>query len=182
MNDDLRVELEQLLEADEALRKEAWGIIEEHGPSSPQAEEALKRGEDAARIRIAKLTEILDEHGWPGRSLVGEKACRGAFLVLQHADLEMQKKYLPLLREATAAGEIKRTALPLLEDRVLMKDGKEQLYGSQLVHGKDGQPELWPIADEAHVDERRASMGLPPLAEYLTRAGLGHLRKGDTDG
>jgi hypothetical protein len=32
--------------------------------------------------------------------------------------------------------------------------------------------EFFPIADEAHVDERRASMGLEPLADYAKNFGL----------
>ena len=31
---------------------------------------------------------------------------------------------------------------------------------------------LWPIEDEEHVDERRAEVGLEPLAEYLKRFGI----------
>ena len=113
--------------------------------------------------------------------LVGEMAAGGAFLLLQHADLETQKKYLPLLREATAAGEAKSADLPLLEDRVRMLDGEKQLYGSQLMRGEDGKPALWPIEDEEHVDERRAQVGLEPIADYLKRFGLGDQRE-DTAG
>jgi len=182
MNDELRVELEGMFAADQAFRKEVWGLVQEHGPSSSQVKDAWKRGSAIDAKNVARLVEILEAHGWPGSTLVGETACKSAFLVLQHADLATQKRYLPLLREATAAGEIETTALPMLEDRVRMREGRDQLYGSQLVHGEDGKPALWPIEDEAHVDERRASVGLPPLAEYLARAGLGHLRKDDADG
>jgi hypothetical protein len=38
----------------------------------------------------------------------------------------------------------------------LINDGKKQLYGTQ-----EG-----PIEDEAHVDQRRAEMGMGTLAEY----------------
>lgn len=182
MNDELRIELERMLETDQALRQEIWGIVQQHGPSSPEAKEAWKKGAEVDGKNLARLLEMLDTYGWPGTSLVGEKACKGAFLVLQHGDLATQKKYLPLLRAATAAGEIETTALPLLEDRVRLKEGRDQLYGSQLVHGKDGKPALWPIEDAAHVDERRASVGMPPLAEYLGRVGLGHLLEEDAEG
>lgn len=182
VNEQLRAELEQMFEADQVVRKEAMEIVQEHGPSSPQYEEIRKRGQKLDRRHTARLIEIVEEHGWPGRSLVGEGACQGAFLVLQHADLETQKKYLPLLREATEAGEVKSTALPLLEDRVRILEGKKQIYGSQVSRHADGRVELWPIEDEARVDERRASVGLEPLAAYLQRFGLGSPRKDDADG
>lgn len=62
-----------------------------------------------------------------------------------------------------------RAALPPLEDRVRMRAGEDPLYGSQFVHGEDGKPESWPVEDEARVEERRASVGLEPLALHLER-------------
>ena len=173
MNDELRVELEQMREADQAIRENAMRIVQEHGPASPQYEELRARGKAMQEQHGARLVEIVEEHGWPGLSLVGELACGGAFLILQHADLAIQEKYLPVLRGATAAGEANTADLPLLEDRVRMLGGEKQLYGSQLMRGADGKPELWPIEDEARVDERRARVGLEPLADYLKRFGLG---------
>ena len=77
-----------------------------------------------------------------------------------------------MVREATVAGELDRSLLPLLEDRLLMEEGKPQIYGTQITRGATGQPEVWPIEDPAHVDERRTSVGLEPLVEYLKRFGL----------
>jgi hypothetical protein len=54
----------------------------------------------------------------------------------------------------------------LLTDRIEVKAGRPQVYGSQLSF-KDGRWVLDPIGDSAHVDERRRKMGLPALAEYL---------------
>ena len=173
MNDELRAELERMREDDQAIREDAMRTVQEPGMASPQYEELRDRGRAMQDRHAARLVEIVEEHGWPGLSLVGEMAAGGAFLLLQHADLETQKKYLPLLREATAAGEAKSTDLPLLEDRVRMLDGEKQLYGSQLLRGEDGKPALWPIEDEEHVDERRAQVGLEPLSDYLKRFGLG---------
>ena len=177
MNEPMKAELEQMLVVDQAIRKDAMEIVRQHGLSSPQYEELRTRGRAITAAHTARLIEILEEHGWPGLSLVGETASSGAFLILQHADLATQKRFLPLLRGATAAGESHRTNLPLLEDRVRMSDGHKQLYGSQLTRGPDGKPELWPIEDAARVDERRASVGLEPLAAYLQRFGLGAPRK-----
>ena len=62
----------------------------------------------------------------------------------------------------------------MMEDRVLLGEGKKQIYGTQLRSGRDtgGQWVLEPIEDEAGVDARRAAVGLPPLAEYLKAFGL----------
>jgi hypothetical protein len=122
---------------------------------------------------MARLEEIISQVGWPGISMVGAEANGAAFLVLQHAHIKFQKKYLPLLQEAAKTGEVVAADLALLEDRVLMRDGKNQIYGSQLIiNSETGQPELWPIDDEANVDKRRAAVGLEPLKDYMARFGL----------
>jgi hypothetical protein len=87
--------------------------------------------------------------------------------------LDFQKRYISLLRVAANSGEAKLKWLAFLEDRVLVGEGKKQLYGTQLIERK-GIPgiHLEPIEDEANVDERRAKMGLGPLVEYLKGFGI----------
>ncbi len=115
-----------------------------------------------------RLVEIIDTFGWPGLRFAGA-ASQTAFLVLQHADNGIQRKYLPLLRDAVQRSDARGDDLALLEDRVRVADGKPQLYGSQL----GGNPlRFEPIEDEAHVDERRRAIGLQPLAEYAQLFGL----------
>jgi len=58
--------------------------------------------------------------------------------------------------------------LALLEDRVAIKHGRKQIYGSQITTDDSGSF-LAPLEDPEHVDGRRAEAGLPPLAEYLRR-------------
>jgi hypothetical protein len=172
MNEELRAELERLRDEDQALRLKAMSVANEHGRESDVYQTFREEALAVEAKNLRRLVAILDEHGWPGVELVGEKAESGAFLLLQHADLATQRKYLPLLREATAAGDAPTTQLPLLEDRVRLREGKPQLYGSQIVPGEDGKPTVWPIEDEETVDERRATVGLEPLAEYVKRWGI----------
>jgi len=172
MNHELRTELENLRDADQALRVEAMEVAGKHGRASPEYQAFREKGLAQEKEHIARLVEIVDQHGWPTVRAVGEKAASGAFLILQHTDLELQKRFLPLMRAATEAGDIPSDWLPLLEDRVLMAEGNKQIYGTQITRGADGRPELWPIEDAEHVHERRARVGLEPLSEYLKRFGL----------
>jgi hypothetical protein len=124
---------------------------------------------DAANMK--RLAQIIDAYGWPGLRFAGA-ASQTAFIVLQHADHDSQRKYLPLLRAAVKRSDALGSHLALLEDRVRIADGKPQLYGSQL----SGDPwRFEPIEDEAHVDERRRSIGLEPLADYARRFGLTYI-------
>lgn len=121
---------------------------------------------DAANMR--RLAQIIDAHGWPGLRFAGA-ATQTAFLVLQHADQASQHKYLPLLRDAVKRSDAAGSHLAMLEDRVRIADGKPQLYGSQV---STHPARFSPIEDEAHVDQRRRSIGLEPLADYARRFGF----------
>ncbi|MDT4967134.1 MAG: hypothetical protein QOJ64_1871 [Acidobacteriota bacterium] len=142
-------------------------------PSSRYPDIVRKQDEIDSR-NMARLEEIIKGHGWPGKSLVGEEAAKAAFLILQHSDFARQQKYLPMLKVAAKSGEARPADAAMLEDRVLVRQGKPQLYGTQLHSGPDtgGKLVLSPIEDEEHVDERRSAVGLMPLAEYLKHFGL----------
>ena len=73
---------------------------------------------------------------------------------------------LPAIEESRRRGDLDGGAVALLTDRIEVKAGHPQIYGTQLSL-KDGRWVLDPIADSAGVDARRKQMGLPPLAEYL---------------
>jgi hypothetical protein len=116
------------------------------------------------------LTGTIDQHGWPLRSRVGERAATAAWLLAQHADahLDFQRRCLQLLTEAVDEGEADPANLAYLIDRVLSADGQPQRYGTQFWNGPDGTGPLQaqPIEDPDHVDERRAAAGLAPFADY----------------
>jgi hypothetical protein len=123
-------------------------------------------------INLRRLEEIISLHGWPGRTLVGMEGSTNSFLIIQHANLTTQKKYLPLIKDAAQKGEIRLGALAYLEDRILVREGKMQRYGTQLHYTKEGKAELDPIEDEKNVDARRAAMGLEPIKEYVKIWGI----------
>lgn len=73
-----------------------------------------------------------------------------------------------MLRKAAADGKTLPSNLALFEDRILMREGKKQLYGSQVVvDAKTGNKYLFPLEDPDNVDERRKKVQLNPIAEYL---------------
>ncbi|MET0815765.1 MAG: DUF6624 domain-containing protein [Pseudoxanthomonas sp.] len=152
----------------EAMGKSDQAVRGQPNPEKRTAAE-WRRQEAIDAANMARLAQIIDRHGWPGVRFAGYEGASNAFLVLQHAELDSQRKYLPLMREAVQRHDALGNHLALLEDRVRMREGKPQIYGSQLV---GNPPALVPIEDEANVDQRRRAVGLGPLAEYLKLFGL----------
>jgi hypothetical protein len=123
--------------------------------NAPQYADLRKRQTAIDRSNQAQLDVIVRQYGWPTIRLVGAEAAAGAFEIVQHAGLDYQKKYLPVIREAVANRQAAGPNLALLEDRVRIREGRKQLYGTQTHE---------PIEDPANVDSRRARLGLGPLA------------------
>ena len=118
----------------------------------------------------ARLTQIIDRYGWPGRALVGEEAAHAAWLILQHAigHPTLQRRGLELLREAPR-GDVHPSEVAMLEDRILCFEGRDQVYGTQFDWDEAGNLSPLPIRERAALDQRRAKVGLGPLAEDLER-------------
>ncbi|GAA2514650.1 DUF6624 domain-containing protein [Winogradskya humida] len=118
-----------------------------------------------------RLAGILDEHGWPTGELVGQEAARRAWLVAQHADrqLDLQRRVLTLMTEAVRAGKADTAQLAMLQDRLLINEGRPQIYGTQIAGVVDGAPVPWPCEDPGTMDQRRAEVGLDPFAVHVAR-------------
>ena len=129
------------------------------------------RMEEVHRGNAAALVAIIEEHGWPGRSLAGEDGAHAAWFILQHAigDPPLQRRGLELLRQAVAGGEAAPAQAAYVEDRIRFFEGRPQLFGTQYDWDERGELSPHPIEDPAGVDDRRRLVGLGPLAENTRR-------------
>ncbi|HTL05600.1 MAG TPA: DUF6624 domain-containing protein [Gemmatimonadales bacterium] len=161
----------------EARREQA-----ERGKTDQAVREGFGTGGvvDLAQIRVMAHTDSANTNwlkayvarwGWPTTAQVGAEAVENAFLIVQHAvhDTAFMHAMLPAIQQAYRRGDLKGGEVALLTDRLEVKAGRGQVYGTQLSL-KDGRLVLDPIADSAGVDARRRRMGLPPLAVYLRYA------------
>lgn len=164
----LQTQLEEIYEKDQKYRISIPAISKKFGPNSNEMKELWKKmaAQDSSNIPV--VTQILDAYGWLGKDKIGSKANNTLFLVIQHADQKTQEKYLPMMRKAVKEGDAQAGNLALLEDRVALRQGKKQMYGSQIYQDSlTGKFYVAPLQDPENVDKRRARMGLGPLREYV---------------
>ena len=167
-NIELRDELLTLFESDQSGRPLLQEAIREHGLDSSEVRALWEEQTRVDARNLARLKEIVTEHGWPGPSTVGRQASSAAFLILQHSDHETQIEYLPVVKAAVKAGEFSQSHFALFQDRILVGQGKPQIFGTQLyLDDATGKLAPYPIEDEANVDARRRELGMMPLAEYI---------------
>jgi len=120
------------------------------------------------RENQAWLKAAVERYGWPGRSLVGVDGAHAAWLLAQHAQHDFQRQCLRQMKECPA-GEVAKIDLAYLADRVLLAEGKPQLYGTQ-IEVRDGRWQPRQVEDPENLDRRRQEIGLPPIAQYLKDA------------
>ena len=169
----LKKQLEEIYVRDQTLRQLYQPAEEKFGRDSDQMKYFWKLVSEQDSINEAEVIAIIDEKGWVGRSLVGGQANMTLWLVIQHAPLETQEKYLPLLKESVKNGESSGSHLALLEDRIQMRNGKPQIYGSQITRDEEtGKDIVYEIKDPEYVNQRRKEVGLGPIEDYVKRWGI----------
>lgn len=161
-------QLDSIFEDDQKYRMKLNEIEKKYRWESKEMKENWKAIIENDSVNLIKVKEILDNNGWLGEDIVGEKGSAALFLVIQHSNLATQEKYLPMLREAVKQGKASGSRLALLEDRVALREGKRQIYGSQI--SRDDETKLYyvsPLEDPDNVDKRRTEVGLQPIANYV---------------
>ena len=166
--------LEEVYDKDQEVRK--WTVL-----SSLSYDEIVTYSTEMAltdSLNQATVFGILDKEGWPAR--LSDKANQAIWLVIDHSDLATRRKYLDLVKAKAEEGVLDKSDYATLNDRVLMEEGKPQIYGTQIkitgtiIFGEEQTLPmyLWPVEDPAALDSLRSSIGLPPIEEYLESSGL----------
>lgn len=156
----LRAELLKMATQDQAVREAMVA-------GSSLTPEQVKQWQAVDQHNLQRLHQIVDSQGFPDSSQVGYDGVGAAWLLLQHADRdpEFQARMLVVLGQRNDPA-IRKDQLALLTDRVLIAQGKPQRYGSQYLDVGTSGVRMQAVESPETLDQRRASMGLPPSATY----------------
>ena len=175
MNETLRDELIEMARQDRTVRAELAASGDLFGAGyEPRMARVHKRN-------ARRLLQIIESVGWPGADLAGSDGAEAAWLVLQHAIAEpdLLRRSLPLLQAAAGEGRACPRHAAMLEDRILFFEGRPQRYGTQLDWDAGGNLSAGDVEDRQRLDERRLSVGLPPLAAQIEEARSRQASEGD---
>ena len=140
--------LSEVLESDQRIRK---------------SNEYIKYAKEDHRNQELVIS-IIEKCGMPTLKEVGQKQMDAIWLGLQHTENKYRVKYFPLIEKAVKNGDLSKKQYALMKDRILMDEGKPQIFGSQIKNGK-----LYDLEDPKTVNKRRQEMGLEPIEDYLKR-------------
>jgi hypothetical protein len=135
---------------------------------NPGSEYEIQQQLEAVDKKLtAELKEIVQTHGWPTIRLVGKEASESAALILNHSpDHDFQREWIPKLQKLADQDKIVGADLALIIDKVLLSEGKPQLFGN-VFRFEGNFMIMQPVQDREHLDDRRARYLLPPIKEYI---------------
>ena len=156
-NDSLRGILLSLLREDQDVRKDAGARATDSS--------YVKQVEAVDRRLSDSVSALLDKFGFPGRSVAGGLGTSALFTLAQHS-ASLQERVLSLAKQAPP-GEAPPHLLATLEDRILVRQGKPQRFGTEFLFGPDGRLRLARVDDIRGMVARRREAGLPPMELYV---------------
>ena len=157
----LKKELEAIFEKDQRYRMEWVQACRDNGSDSIRNAFLQDRAYDNDRQNLQRIKVLLADGHYPSKQEVGELASLAPWMVIQHADFDTQTEYCDLLEQAAGMGNVPKMYIAMLRDRIDVRSGKPQRYGTQT--GLDGK--LCPLLDATKVNEWREEMGLPKLKD-----------------
>jgi len=122
------------------------------------------------RTNFPFVKNILSQYGFPGNDLVGEESSNNYWLLVQHSDFDVpfQKRALELMKVQVDLKNASGQKYAYLLDRININESRPQIYGTQVNMGEKGTT-LKPCIDPSKLDERRLSVGLSPIKEYIKK-------------
>lgn len=173
INADIGWEIANIYFEDQAPKLASDNIMHRYGMPSRQMDSINRVIANVDSINMLRLEKIFNKYGWTNKQLVGLEGSDRAFIIILHAPLIYQKKYFEMIKTAVNNGDLEKNALAYLTDKILTKEGKKQLYGTQLKYSYETKSyEFKPIEDEKNVNERRKEVGLGPIEEYAKNFGF----------
>lgn len=135
------------------------------------------------KIFISNCAVVL--HLWENQPQLFKNLPSSAYhdlwLIAQHSDhnIKMQKLVLDILQKFNSKDSVNDSDIAYLRDRILVNEGKPQLYGTQVTFNESGVAIPKPIANVNEVDKRRSQVKLGPLSDYLEFMTLRNRKSGE---
>ena len=122
------------------------------------------RADSLNRVAVDSLLQ----NGWPEG--LSEQSNHTIWLIIDHADVEYQERYLPLIEQQAVRGTISPSDYATLLDRVNVRRQRPQRFGTQTGY-KQRDDEVftfvYPIENIDALDSLRLSVGLDSMHLYL---------------
>ena len=118
-NERMVAQLDSIWETDQGMRMELIKLQQQGKTNTTEFRELIIKLKTQDSVNRQKVFKIL-QNPWPENLNLQQN--QTFFLVVQHADLEAQKKYLPVMESAVKEGKTLASNLALLKDRIALRE------------------------------------------------------------
>ena len=150
-----------IIEVDCSKKHQILSEVYESDQRIRKSNELIKYAKEDHRNQELVIS-IIEKCGIPTLKDVTQNQMNAIWLGLQHTNKKYRKKYFPEVEKAVENGDLSKQQYALMKDRILMDEGKPQIYGSQIKNGK-----LYKLDNPETVNERRREMGMETIEDYL---------------
>ncbi|MBB4100595.1 DUF6624 domain-containing protein [Sphingomonas kyeonggiensis] len=158
----LAQKIARLVALDEVTRQHMWRADDPALTPEQRIALSIKIGPRMVAIdaaNTAALKALLPADGWFRNGRDGRQVTHGAWLIAQHSpDDAFRATVLGAMGDRLGAGDVDAMDFALTTDRVLVRQGGLQVFGSQ-ARCVEGRLAIAPMADPEGVDTRRAKIG-----------------------
>jgi hypothetical protein len=116
------------------------------------------------------IKKLFVKEGYLGNNKIGVFSAHNFWLLIQHADKhpDFQIKVLESMKVEADKGNASLKDYAYLIDRVKINNGELQIYGTQMeLDSTETSYKPKPVIDPDKLDERRKSVGLMPIEQYI---------------
>jgi len=167
----LNAELAEMRQKDQEIRKEFMPVLgkyQEDGSGQMKVMRLAMKMEKQDKANQQRLQAILNKCGWPEE--LDQQAHETIYLVLQHSPDSLMRTYFPMVQAYADKGLLSPDDPATMYDRLQMRAGLPQRYGTQTFVDAKKRNLVWPVEDPDSLTELRGSVGLPPMEAYFQLA------------
>lgn len=168
---DIRILDEQLAEIrkqDQEIRKELMPVLgkyQDDGSGKLKLMTLALKMENRDQKNLEFVSEMLEKCGWSHD--LSNESHHTVFLVLQHSPDSAMRKYFPLVQQKVTLGYLLPDDEATMYDRLQMRAGLAQKYGTQTFADPQNRNLVWPVENPDSLEVWRSQVGLPTMETYF---------------
>lgn len=164
----LKKEIDSLFAADQQIQTDMIAAYQNN--AGQKIIDSLNRlKEELYKRHIPLLRNMIRNNGLPGYRQVGKESSDKFMTMVNHSfsDIAFQQKVAGLGKKQVKDKNISAPDLAMMIDKMRIKSGKKQIYGTQCSYTSSGEAVAVELQRPLTVNRRRKKMGLSSLDGYL---------------
>ena len=168
--EEMKVELKRMYNEDQDIQNTLISYIDQK-KSKDKIDSIYTKEKKIFDVNYKTVLSYFNDYGFPGIKESDKFSSYAFWLIVQHCDhdVKFQNRVLSQIKKHVKKNNVNLQNYAFLYDRVKKNQGKEQLYGTQMVRDLSNHYIPYKLKDAKNVNKRRKEVGLKTIEEYLSQ-------------